>query len=357
MAQYLDGEPGRLMRSLKSLLGSALLQEKTAVHDQFVSYQDIIGLFLRRVADRARASLDGRLPERVVLGRPVHFVDDHPERDRQAQQALADAARAAGLGEVDFQMEPIAAALDYEQRLTQESVVLVVDIGGGTSDFTVVRLGPEQAGRSDRRDDILATSGVHIGGTDFDHRLNLAQLMPLLGYRHIGPSGREVPSRVFFDLSTWHLIQWLYSPKALAEARNLRTDYSDQRLHKRLMEVLELREGHRLAAVVEQAKIEASTRHAEAAIELGWLESGLSAAISPEVLHEQLQGPLQQVVACAQDCLRLAGVAPQALDAIYLTGGSSALRTLRDALREAFPGVPQVEGDLFGGVATGLAYA
>jgi hypothetical chaperone protein len=162
---------------------------------------------------------------------------------------------------------------------------------------------------------------------------------------------------VFFDLSTWHLIQWLYSPKALAEARNLRTDYSDQRLHKRLMEVLELREGHRLAAVVEQAKIEASTRHAEAAIELGWLESGLSAAISPEVLHEQLQGPLQQVVACAQDCLRLAGVAPQALDAIYLTGGSSALRTLRDALREAFPGVPQVEGDLFGGVATGLAYA
>ena len=85
--------------------------------------------------------------------------------------------------------------------------------------------------------------------------------------------------------------------------------------------------------------------------------SRMSAAISPEVLHEQLQGPLQQVVACAQDCLRLAGVAPQALDAIYLTGGSSALRTLRDALREAFPGVPQVEGDLFGGVATGLAYA
>src|SRR5256885_3302195 len=94
--------------------------------------------------------------------------------------------------------------------------------------FTVVRLGPEQAGGGDRRDDILATSGVHIGGTDFDHRLNLAQLMPLLGYRHIGPSGREVPSRVFFDLSTWHLIQWLYSPKALAEARNLRTDYRSE---------------------------------------------------------------------------------------------------------------------------------
>ncbi|NYS35841.1 Hsp70 family protein, partial [Streptococcus danieliae] len=142
----------------------------------------------------------------------VHFVDAHPERDRQAQESLAAAARTAGLGEVSFQLEPIAAALDYEQRLTAESVVLVVDIGGGTSDFTVVRLGPEQSKHADRTQDILATTGVHIGGTDFDHRLNVEQVMPLLGYRHLGPSGREVPSGVLFDLSTWHLIQWLYSP-------------------------------------------------------------------------------------------------------------------------------------------------
>ena len=323
MAQYLDGEPGRLMRSLKSLLGSALLQEKTAVHDQFVSYQDIIGLFLRRVADRARASLDGRLPERVVLGRPVHFVDDHPERDRQAQQALADAARAAGLGEVDFQMEPIAAALDYEQRLTQESVVLVVD----------------------------------IGGTDFDHRLNLAQLMPLLGYRHIGPSGREVPSRVFYDLATWHLIQWQYSPKALRDAQALRTDYRDPQLHQRLMAVLEERLGHRLADAVEQGKIQASSTGGDAMLDLGWLETGLQTGITQDGLHRSLQAPLVQVVECAQDCVQLAGLPAGGVDAIYLTGGSSALRTLRDALAQAFPAVPQVEGDLFGGVATGLAYA
>ncbi len=355
MQQYLAGEEGRLMRSLKSLLGSSLLLEKTAVHDQLVSYQDIIAIFLKRVADQARRALDGRLPERVVLGRPVHFVDEHPQRDRQAQDALAAAARAAGLGEVSFQLEPIAAALDYEQRLSEEQLVLVVDIGGGTSDFTVVRLGPQQAGHADRSRDILATTGIHIGGTDFDHRLNVAQVMPLLGYKHIGPSGREVPSSVFFDLSTWHLIQWLYTAKALAAARGLRSDYSDPQLHQRLMKVLDWREGHRLADAVEQAKIAASQGHAASAIALDWLEKDLPAFISPEVLQEQLQALLLQVVECAQDCVRQAGVAVP--DAIYLTGGSSALRTLRDALGTAFPDVPQVEGDLFGGVATGLAYA
>ncbi|RGE45717.1 Hsp70 family protein [Comamonas testosteroni] len=355
MQQYLAGEEGRLMRSLKSLLGSSLLLEKTAVHDKLISYQDVIAIFLKRMADQSRAALDGRLPERVVLGRPVHFVDAYPERDRQAQDALAAAAKTAGLGEVSFQLEPIAAALDYEQRLTAEQLVLVVDIGGGTSDFTVVRLGPQQARHADRTQDILATTGVHIGGTDFDHRLNVSQVMPLLGYKHIGPQGREVPSSVFFDLSTWHLIQWLYSAKAMSAARNLKSDYCDLQLHQRLMKVLEWREGHRLADAVEQAKIAASQKHAAAGIALGWLEDGLPAEISPDVLQEQLQALLQQVVECAQSCVQQAGVT--APDAIYLTGGSSALRTLRDALRIAFPDVPQVEGDLFGGVATGLAYA
>ena len=356
MQQYLAGEEGRLMRSLKSLLGSALLQDKTAVHDQLVSYQDIIALFLRQLAQRATQTL-GSLPERVVLGRPVHFVDAHPERDRQAQDALEQAALSAGFAQVQFQLEPIAAALDYEQRLQSESVVLVVDIGGGTSDFTVVRLGPQHAGKADRTSDILATSGVHIGGTDFDHRLSVDTVMPLLGLRHIGPHGREVPSRVFYDLATWHLIQWQYSPKALRDAQALRSDYRDAQLHQRLMAVLEERAGHRLADAVEQAKIAASISGGDVVMDLGWLETSLQAQMTQTGLNQSLQAPLAQVVACAQECVQLAGLQPQQIDAIYLTGGSSALRMLRTALAGAFGDVPQVEGDLFGGVATGLAYA
>jgi hypothetical chaperone protein len=88
------------------------------------------------------------MPGRVVLGRPVHFVDGDPVRDQQAEDALRQAARDAGFENISFQLEPIAAALDYEQRIDREALVLVVDIGGGTSDFTVVRLGPERMGRA-----------------------------------------------------------------------------------------------------------------------------------------------------------------------------------------------------------------
>ncbi|RYF01498.1 MAG: Hsp70 family protein [Comamonadaceae bacterium] len=353
---YLEGFDGRLMRSLKSLLGSALLQDKTSVHNKLVSYQDIIAMFLRRLAERVQSEL-GEMPERVVIGRPVHFVDGDAVRDRLAEDALREAAAQAGFAAVNFQFEPIAAALDYEQRLSEETLVLVVDIGGGTSDFTVVRLGPERVSAYDRSKDVLSTSGVHIGGTDFDRKLNLEQVMPLLGFRHRGPHGREVPSRVFFDLATWHLIPWQYSAKSMRDAQQLRGDYSKPVLHDRLMSVLNERWGHRLANEVEQAKIAASQQGASAPIALDWLDGGLGVAITPEDLAQHLHASLAQVAECAQECLRLAGVTHHDIGAIYLTGGSSALRALRDALGTAFPGTPQVEGDLFGGVATGLAYS
>ncbi|MDO4593522.1 MAG: Hsp70 family protein [Comamonadaceae bacterium] len=356
MQQYLAGEEGRLMRSLKSLLGSSLLQDKTAVHGKLVSYQDIIAMFLQHLAQQAQQHMGG-LPERVVLGRPVHFVDGNPARDALAQSSLEAAAHTAGFKEVAFQLEPIAAALDYEQRLSEEACILVVDIGGGTSDFTVVRLGPQHAGKHDRLQDILATTGVHIGGTDFDYKLNVAEVQPLLGLGHIGPNGREVPSRVFYDLSTWHLIQWLYTAKSMREAEALRTDYSDHNLHARLMRVLEEQAGHRLADAVEQGKITASSTAATALMDLGWVESGLSAQITPKGLEQHLQALLGDVVKCAEACVSKAGLRKAQITALYLTGGSSALQTLRDALKVAFPSTPQVAGDLFGGVASGLAYA
>ena len=350
---YLAGEDGRLMRSLKSLLGSSLIDERTAVHGEAVPFRDIITRFLGELAARAELAL-GTRPRRAVLGRPVHFVDDDPARDAAAEAALAAAARSAGFDEVRFELEPIAAAFDYEQRTGGESRVLVVDIGGGTSDFTLVRLGASRAGRADRRDDILATTGVHIGGTDYDRALNLARVMPLLGLGHRGPSGREVPSPVFFELATWHLIHRLASPAALRSARELRTDYSDRQLHDRLLAVLEGRHGHRLAHAVEMAKIAASSTDAPAAIDLSAAEAGLAAVLAPADLAADLHTLLGKVADCARECVARAGTVP---DALYLTGGSSALRPFQDVLRTTFPGVPLVEGDLFGGVAAGLAVA
>jgi hypothetical chaperone protein len=356
IGHYLEGTEGRLMRSLKSLLGSPLLLETTQIGHQQISFQDIIGTFLAQLRERATQSL-GSAPRRVVMGRPVHFVDDDPERDAQAEASLRRAVEAVGFDEVSFQLEPIAAALDYEQRLTKESTVLVVDLGGGTSDFTVVRLGPGRIQNVDRSADILATTGVHIGGTDYDRQLNLAQVMPLLGYKHIGPEQREVPSRVFFDLATWHLIHWQYQPKAIAHAKTLRTNYSNTHLHERLMQVLTERHGHLMAHEVEQAKIRCSVSKADSGIDLTVIEHELQARLNVADMQAQLQDLLARTVACARECVQRAGLTDASLDAIYLTGGSSALSTFQQVLQAEFAGVPLIEGDLFGGVALGLAYS
>jgi hypothetical chaperone protein len=353
---YLAGTEGRLMRSLKSLLGSSLMQDQTEIDNQRISFEDIIALFLSELATRTQGQL-GVEPARVVIGRPVHFVDDDAARDREAEATLRRAAQSAGLGEVSFQYEPIAAAFDYERRVTRESLVLIVDLGGGTSDFTVVRLGPERMGSANRSRDVLATAGVHVGGTDFDQRLSVECVMPHFGFRHIGPQGREVPSKTFFDLSSWHLINWLYAPKAIRQVQELRVNYLDPRLHDRLMNVLIDRQGHRIASEVEEAKIRTSATNEDVAIDLSFADADLRAALTARDMARHLSALLDSVISCARECLRRSGTTDGMLDAIYLTGGSSALSPFQSALRRAFPGTNIIEGDLFGGVAAGLAYA
>lgn len=358
MQAYLAGTEGRLLRSLKSLLGSSLMDEYTAVDGQSVRFFDIVVLFFKELKRRCEAQA-GQPVNRAMLGRPVHFVDDNPERDALAQETLARAAQAAGFTDIAFQLEPIAAALDYERRVAHETTALVVDIGGGTSDFTVIRLNPARSTERNRTADVLATTGVHIGGTDFDRLLDLATVMPLLGYRHIGTGARPVPNSVFFDLSTWHLIHQAYTRKALHFAKELWTDYTDQTLHRRLMDALQDQHGHRMLAGVETAKIACSMTGNDALVDLDFLGHGpsehLGATVSAPGMAEALQQALAQVVQCAQACVQQSGL--PAVDAVYLTGGSSALRPLIDALRIAMPTATLVEGNRFGGVAAGLAYA
>jgi hypothetical chaperone protein len=366
MQAYLSGTEGRLMRSIKSLLGSKLMEEQTLVNGHATPFFEIVVMFFKELKARSEAHV-GHPIERAMLGRPVHFVDDDAERDALAQATLGRAAQAAGFTHIDFQLEPIAAAFDFEQRVSSETTALVVDIGGGTSDFTVIRLGPACSQQTDRSGDILATTGIHIGGTDFDRLINLSHVMPLLGHKHIGPSGRAVPNSVFFDLTTWHLIHHAYSRKNMHFARELWTSYADQTLHKRLMQVLEDQHGHRILANVEAAKIACSVSNETAPVDLDFLQlSGYSAAasapstlqapdITPASMGEALAQALEQVVQCAVQCVQTSGL--PGVDVVYLTGGSSALQPLMDALQIALPNATLVPGDRLGGVAAGLAYA
>jgi len=358
IAAYVDGYDGRLMRSMKSLLGSSLIEQSTDVGGgHAVRYLDVVTGYLRHLRHTAELALGAAIP-RALLGRPVFFVDDDPARDAQAQQALAAAAHAAGLRDVVFQYEPLAAAFDYERHATHEQLVLVADIGGGTSDFSLVRVGPERRERLERRDDVLGHHGVHVAGTDFDRRLELAAILGELGYGALGPARpdgppREVPSGVYFDLATWHLINTVYQPARVAELKRMAGFYAEPHHHRRLMRTVTERLGHELAARAEAAKI-AVAQGERTTIDLSMVEANLAAALDEGQAVAAIDADVGRIVDAALETVHQAGLAPQAVDALYFTGGSTGLRLLTDRLAAAFPQAAAVRGDRLSSVATGL---
>jgi hypothetical chaperone protein len=352
-AADVEGRSGRLMRGLKSVLGTPLMEEATPVGRQRLRLRDVIARYLTAVKARAEAAC-GEVLDSVVHGRPVHFVDGDPEADRRAEDTLREIARDVGFGEVSFQYEPIAAALDYERQVRSEEIALVADIGGGTSDFSIVRLSPERRGRPDRAGDILANDGVRIGGTDFDRQLSLGTVMPLLG---LGSPMRRgdlaVPNAYYHDLATWSAINRLYNAKTAREIDEVIRDCARPDLVGRLREVVEGERGHALAGVVEGAKIAASERDATM-LDLGFVERGLAAPVDRATLSAQT-GDLAGAVAARIDrCLSQAELPRERIDALFLTGGSTGLPHLRAALTGALPAARVVEGDTFGSVGLGL---
>jgi len=358
IAAYIDGLDGRLMRSMKSVLGSALIETSTDVGGgRAVRFIDVIGGYLRHLKQLAEAQAGAPL-KRVVLGRPVFFVDDDAARDAQAQAALEAAARSVGFEEISFQYEPIAAALDFEQQAEREQRVLVADIGGGTSDFSIVRVGPERRLRRERKDDILASHGVHIAGTDFDRHVELLSILPACGYKSYGPSARgeaprEVPNRVYFDLATWHLINTVYAPARVAELRRMRSFYADTRLHDRLMRVVTERLGHALAGLAEDAKI-AVAEGGQTEIDLGLIERDLSVGLDEREAAAAIDADLQRIVDAAGETLRQAGLKAEEVDVLYFTGGSTGLTPLTERIAARFPSARAMRGDRFASVAQGL---
>src|SRR5574343_52092 len=355
LAAYVEGHEGRLMRSMKSVLGSVMADQATEVGGgRSVRYLDVIAGYLRHLKERAEAEAGAPL-HRVVLGRPVYFVDGDPARDAQAQATLEAAARSVGFDEIAFQFEPIAAALDHESTVDAEQLVLVADIGGGTSDFSVVRVGPARRAGLDRGADILASHGVHVAGTDFDRHVELAAILPLAGYRAPGPqpAAREVPSQRYFDLATWHLINTVYLPQRVMELRRMKTFYADAGLHARLLRIVEERLGHGLLARAEAAKI-AVAEGRSAQIELDELEDCLGAVLDEAPALAALEGDLQRIAEAALETVRMAGVSPADIDTVYLTGGSTGLAPLAGRIGAPFTAARTVRGDRLASVAQGL---
>ncbi len=353
IAGYADGVEGRLMRALKSVLGSSLMQEKTRIKKRSIPFTEIVGLFIGKLKSELDAYV-GAPVEAAVLGRPVQFVDGDAAADRLAQAQLEEAARAQGFQHIEFQYEPIAAALDYEQSVTREELALIVDMGGGTSDFSIVRVSPQRARAVDRKADILANEGVHIGGTDFDRLLSIAYLMPHLGYLTPTKDGkRNLPAGYFIDFATWHRISRLYTAQAMNELRQIRYEAARPDLVGRFIDIVEHRLGHALAGHVERAKIDL-TEHQESRIEVTATDAPFALQLTRDGLEATLMEPIRHVVETVRATLAAANLTPDQITAVFLTGGSTAIPLARRSITAIMPNAAVVQGDAFGSVGLGL---
>lgn len=350
----MKGAEGRYMRSLKRVLGTSLMGEKRLLMGKYVDFYDIIGGFLAELKARAER-IEGRAFTHALSGRPVRFHDD-AYKDKSAEDDLRKCYQRAGFLSVEFMYEPEAAALANNVLGKDHSLGLIVDIGGGTSDFSVFR---SNAAHSV---EILASYGERFGGTDFDKTLNVRHFMPLLGKdaalrRVLGSGTARAPVALFNDLATWEKIPFMYTPETLRLARDLERHALDRVPFKRLIDVLEYELAHELSMLAERTKIAVNQASAACSIDLGLIENGTHIEILPNNLGAMMAIHHDRIIAAVNETLTMGTCKPDEITDVIFVGGSSLMRFVSDALAETFPNVETHTSAVFTAVVDGLAIA
>jgi len=351
---YLGGEEGRFMRSMKRILGTDLMKATTLINNKYVSFDSLIGNFLKEIKARMEVHMKSEI-QSVVIGRPVHYQDYNPDADQLAEEKTREIAQSIGFKNIVFQYEPIAAAFAHEQNLTQDKTALVVDLGGGTSDFTIIRIGPNFLKKSDRKGDILATSGVRVGGNDFDHDLSVNSFMPQFGRgTTYGAKKLPVPEYLFSHLSEWSKINFMYTPHNLRMVKDILLNSHDPAKLENLLLLLEMQQAHQLLQTVEQAKIDLTTqKQVHASFDL---DAHLIFDISLDAFEQIVQSQCDKIIDCAKECLKLANLKANEIDLLILTGGTSKIPLVYRTICSLFPHAIISDKQRMESVALGLAH-
>jgi hypothetical chaperone protein len=356
-AALIAGDEGRYMRALKSLLGTALMRESRMLQGRRMDFVAIVGRFLSEVKTRAEAATGQRF-DYALSGRPVLFHSSDAERNAQALVDLRDCYLEAGFKDVRFMPEPEAAALANRDALAPGDLGLIVDVGGGTSDFTLFR----QQGAAGI--EILRSDGLRLGGTDFDRELSLRHVMPLLGVgsqiRHVfGNETHEAPAAIFADLATWQKIPFLYTHETRRAAADLAKYAVEPDLMARLVQVLKDELGHDVAFAVEAGKIASNTTDGAAPpeIKLDVIERGLRVPLPAALLSATLAEMAQNISDTALKTVENAQMKPEDLTSLIFVGGSSLMGVVEMALRRAFPQAQVHRRAALTAVVDGLALA
>ena len=357
---YTDGEDGRLMRGLKKILGTSLMDEKTLIGNRSVAFTEILQTFITHLKSKADRAAEQGI-ENIVMGRPVHFHDDNADADTKSEATLEAIARAVGFKNVEFLYEPIAAAFAHEALVEEEKLSLVVDLGGGTSDFTIIRISNKKTGKADRRDDILATSGVRIGGTTFDYRLSLKNFMPSLGlgtqYTDLFDKDKTHPAPicVYAQLSDWALANMAQTKKAINETLDIKRRSLAPEKIARLLKLQQNHLGHALLGVVENSKI-ALTDTEEHKACLYDLDPDFTFDTNRKDFESAIANDVERIFKSIAECLKGAGITEEKIDLVVLTGGSTELPVINEMVRGLFPHAHISQGNKLDSVGLGLAY-
>jgi len=350
--RYLE-EPseGYYIKSPKSFLGASGLKPQ-----QIDLFEDIVAAMMSHVKQLAEQALQQDL-QQVVIGRPVNFQGlKGEESNKQAIDVLTNAAKRVGYRDIEFQFEPIAAGFEFEAGLDKETRVLVVDIGGGTTDCSMLLMGPELMASLDRSPHLLGHSGQRIGGNDFDIQLALKGIMPQLGMDTLLKSGKPMPINSFREAVAINNINAQTEFYSAANGRflqQLKRDAEQPDLLERLVKVHREKLSYQLVNSAEQAKIALSDGHSHA-IDLAYFpprETGISATVSQDLLVDAASRELSNISALMQDTVEQAGCEPQA---IFVTGGTAKSPVLRNFLQARYPDSQFIVGDNFGSVTAGL---
>ncbi|MEW7314335.1 molecular chaperone [Buttiauxella gaviniae] len=350
LRQYMeDPEEVYFVKSPKSFLGASGLKPQ-----QVALFEDLVCAMMLHIRNQAQSQVAEPITQ-AVIGRPINFQGlGGDEANQQAQGILDRAAHRAGFKDVVFQFEPVAAGLDFEATLTEEKRVLVVDIGGGTTDCSVLLMGPQWRARRDREQSLLGHSGCRVGGNDLDIMLAFKQLSPLLGMGGQTEKGIALPVLPWWNAVAINDVPAQNDFYSSANGRMLNELVRDSREPEKvafLQKVWRQRLSYRLVRAAEESKIALSDSKHVATL-LPFISKELGCEITQPELESAISQPLQRILEQVTLALENSTVKP---DVIYLTGGSARSPLLKQALAQQLPGIPLAGGDDFGSVTAGLA--
>jgi len=323
---YLSREtPGRLIQSLKSFLSSALFRE-TWVGSERYSVEDLtasMALSLREQAERQF----GDLGKRVVLGRPVRFVGaETKEADALAVSRLEQAFRRAGFEKIVFEYEPVGAAYFYESSLDHDERIVIADFGGGTSDFSLLKVGPGV-----KRRGILATAGLPLAGDSFDAKIVRNVVSPMLGlgteYRSLDKM-LPMPSSVYLKLEKWHHLSFLKTQETMRMLRNLEAQAEEPAKIEALIHLVENDAGYNLHRAVQRTKVELSSREKSEFVFEDPCVSIRKTVVRGD-FEDWIEPQLSQISDCVDKLLRDGKTEAAQVDRVFLKGGSSLVPAVR----------------------------